>query len=35
MIKKNFLINRVKKVLIFGFFKRVGKNSFGCKIVYI
>ena len=34
MIKKNFLIKRVKKLLIFGFSKRAGKNCFGRKTIF-
>jgi hypothetical protein len=34
MIKKNFLIKRVKKALVLGFSKRAGKNSFGRKTIF-
>jgi large subunit ribosomal protein L2 len=34
MFQKNLLIKRVKKVLVFGFSKRAGKNCFGRKTIF-
>ena len=33
-LKKNLLINRVRKFLIIGFSKRAGKNCFGRKTIF-